>query len=73
MKRKTITQKKSANDFFSNLSAPAKRALEREGITTINQLSQYSEKKLLQLHGLGPSTIPKLRTALEAQGLTFKK
>ncbi len=55
------------------LSAPAKRALEREGIATLKQLSNYSEKEILKLHGIGPTTIPKLQSALKVQGLNFRK
>lgn len=58
--------------FLSTIGAPARRALEREGIDTLTQLSQHSETEILELHGLGPSTIPKLRTALEEQGMDFK-
>jgi DNA-directed RNA polymerase alpha subunit len=47
--------------------------LEREGITTIEQLAKYSEADILELHGMGPSTMPKLRSALKAKGLTFRK
>ena len=59
--------------FLSTLVAPARRALEREGITTLNKLSKVTEPDLLKLHGLGPGTIPKLRKALESAGLKFKK
>ena len=54
------------------LGAPARRALEREGITTVEQLAQYSKDDILELHGMGPSTLPKLRSALKAKGLTFR-
>jgi DNA-directed RNA polymerase alpha subunit len=63
----------SATDFLSTLGAPARRALEREGITSLTKLSRYSEKEVLHLHGMGPSTIPKLKEALRENGLTFKK
>ncbi|MDQ0657796.1 DNA-directed RNA polymerase alpha subunit [Paenibacillus sp. W2I17] len=55
------------------LSAPARRALENEGITTLLQLAEYTEKEILKLHGIGPSAMPKLRNALEEEGLSFKK
>lgn len=58
--------------FLSEISAPARRALEGEGIDTLAELSKYTERDILQLHGMGPSTIPKLRAALEAAGLTFE-
>jgi hypothetical protein len=67
--------KKSQNPaaFLSTLAAPARRALEREGITTPRTLSQWTEREIRQLHGMGPSTIPKLRAALKQAGLKFKE
>ena len=61
------------NGFLSLLSAPARRALEREGIKTLKQLSKYSEKEILKLHGMGPGSIPKLFAALSEKGLTFNE
>lgn len=60
------------NDFLSSLSAPARRALENNGIKTLKQLSKYSEKEILKFHGIGKSSIPKLVAALKEDGLTFK-
>jgi DNA-directed RNA polymerase alpha subunit len=59
--------------FMTELSAPARRALENMGIKTVKKLSTYSEKEILALHGLGSGSIPKLRKALREQDLTFKK
>ena len=58
--------------FLSIISAPAKRALEHQGILSLQKLATYSEKEILKLHGMGPSTIPKLRKALQDAGLSFK-
>ena len=66
------SRRRKQNDDFSLLAAPARRALEQEGITTLRQLAQYSEGEILQLHGMGPGTIPKLRSVLKAKGLTFR-
>jgi hypothetical protein len=66
-------ERKPKDGFLSLLSAPARRALEREGVVTLERLSQYSEKEVLQFHGMGPSSLPKLRSALKAADLTFKK
>ena len=57
---------------FSLSSAPARRALEHRGIQTVEELSKYSEKEILKLHGMGPASLPKLRKALEESGLSFK-
>lgn len=61
------------NDFFLSLiGAPARRALENNGITTLQQLSEDHEKEVLNFHGLGKSTIPKLQKLLLDQKLSFK-
>ncbi|MFJ2045447.1 RNA polymerase alpha subunit C-terminal domain-containing protein [Paenibacillus taichungensis] len=65
--------RKPKEGFLSLLSAPARRALENQGITTLQLLSQYTEKEILKLHGIGPSAMPKLRQALEEEGLSFKE
>jgi predicted RecB family nuclease len=65
-------ERKPKEGFLSLISAPARRALEGEGITSLEQLSTYSEKEILALHGMGPSSIPKLQDALRADGLAFR-
>ena len=66
-------ERKPTEGFLALLSAPARRALENEGIATLQQLTEYTEKEILKLHGIGPSAMPKLRNALEEEGLSFKK
>ncbi|MDI2588377.1 RNA polymerase alpha subunit C-terminal domain-containing protein [Psychrobacillus sp. NEAU-3TGS] len=66
-------ERKPATGFLSLLSAPARRALENNGITSLEQLSSFSEKDILKFHGMGPASLPKLRVALNAEGLSFKK
>lgn len=65
-------ERKPKEDFLKALAAPARRALENEGIQTIEQLSQYSENELLSLHGMGKSSIPKLKIILEKHNLSLK-
>jgi predicted RecB family nuclease len=62
----------SKDDFLSHMSAPARRALESNGIKTIAILAQFSEKEVLKFHGMGKSTIPKLKQFLADQNLGFK-
>src|ERR1700761_6696855 len=45
--------------IFSGLGAPAQRALENNGISTLQQLSTYSEREILKFHGMGPASMPK--------------
>jgi len=66
-------ERKPKEGFLSAIGAPARRALERENITTLEVLAKWTEKEILTLHGMGPSTIPKLKAALKEEGLSFKK
>lgn len=61
------------NGFLSKLNAPARRALENNQILTIKHLSDYTETEILNLHGIGPSIIPKLKNELKVNGLSFRK
>ena len=65
-------ERKPTGGFLSLLSAPARRALENNGITSLDELSKHSEKEILQFHGMGPASLPKLRDALKEEGLFFK-
>lgn len=67
-------EKRKPNDnFLSLLVAPARRALENNGITTVSQLSEYTEKEVLSFHGFGKSSIPILQKILSENNLSFKK
>jgi DNA-directed RNA polymerase alpha subunit len=66
-------ERKPKSGFLSQLSAPARRALENNGITSLQELSTYSEKEILKLHGMGHASLPKLRSALSEEGLQFNK
>jgi predicted RecB family nuclease len=66
-------QRKPKDHFLSLLAASAKRALENNGILSLDQLSQYSEKEILNLHGMGKSSLPKLQKLLADHQLSFKK
>jgi predicted RecB family nuclease len=64
---------KPETGLLSLLSAPACRALEHAGISTLTTLSQHSEREILKLHGMGPKSIPVLRQALHEAGMTSAK
>jgi hypothetical protein len=68
--KKTADQK---NGDLPNIGAPATRALAEEGIRHLRQLTKYSEKELLALHGVGPKAIRILQSALTEKGLSFKE
>lgn len=64
---------KPKDNFLSLLGAPARRALENAGIKTLQQLSTFSEKEIITLHGIGKTTMPILKRELEKAGLTFNE
>lgn len=68
-----LCEKQRSAGVFDILSAPARRALENNGITTPEQLAMFSEKEILTWHGMGPASIPKLRIVLKDKGLFMKK
>jgi len=65
-------QRKPAGDL-PKLSAPALRALENAGISTLFQLSHFSESEILDLHGMGLNALSKMKAALETKGLCFNQ
>lgn len=67
------TERKPEVGFLSELAAPARRVLENAGIDSLMKLSKFRESEILSLHGIGPSSMPKLRAALKQYKLAFKK
>lgn len=63
---------KPQKGFLSLLSSPARNTLTYHKITTLKKLAKFSEKELLSLHGMGPSSLPTLRKCLKDAGLKFK-
>ena len=66
-------ERKPKDNFLSTLAAPARRALENNGISTLQQLSKYTEKEILNFHGMGKTSIPKLKKMLTENKMAFKK
>lgn len=56
---------------LQKLAKPAQRAIQNAGITTIEQLSGYSEKEIAELHGIGKNAVLIIRQILKEYGLTF--
>lgn len=67
------TARKPQAGFLSLLGAPAHRALENAHIHTLQELALCTELDILKLHGMGPASLPKLRKALDKEGLSFRK
>jgi DNA-directed RNA polymerase alpha subunit len=49
-----------------------RHALENNGITALKQLSRFSEVNILKFHGMGKTSLPKLKEALAKKGSSFK-
>jgi predicted RecB family nuclease len=64
-------ERKPESGFLALLSAPARRAMENNGILTVTQLSKWTQKKVMKLHGVGPASLPVFKKVLEEQGLEF--
>ena len=62
---------KQPRSLPAGLSKPAQSALAAAGYTTLDQLTQVSERDLSRLHGVGPKSVRQLRDALAAEGLDF--
>lgn len=65
-------ENKPSSGFLSKLSSPARNALVHAGIDTLEKLSMYTEKDILKLHGVGPASLPIMRSSLKEEGLSFK-
>ncbi|KFF75775.1 hypothetical protein HX13_06910 [Chryseobacterium sp. P1-3] len=64
----------SENTFLQGVIAmPARRALEKEKIDSLEKLSDYSEKEILQLHGFGKNTVMKLKNHMKEHQVFFKE
>jgi large subunit ribosomal protein L21 len=55
------------------LGAPATKALEEEGLTTLEQVAGKTEAELLELHGVGPKAVETIKEALAAENLSLEQ
>ncbi|UTX50871.1 hypothetical protein KIK00_06680 [Chryseobacterium sp. MA9] len=55
------------------IAIPARRALEKEKINSLEKLSDYSEKEIMQLHGFGKNTMVKLKNYMKENQVCFKE
>jgi hypothetical protein len=67
----TKQNKPGRGDLPENLAAPARRALAGAGISSLEQLTKFSEAEVAELHGIGHDALVLLRRALAARGLSF--
>ncbi|MGL5540261.1 MAG: hypothetical protein ACRDBX_01370 [Erysipelotrichaceae bacterium] len=55
------------------LPRPAGKAIESLNLTTLEELSKYTEQDLRQLHGIGTSAIKIIKMILESHELTLQE
>ena len=55
------------------IAAPARRALVDAKLLTITDLKKITEKKLIGLHGMGPSALKILKTEMKQKKVAFAK
>lgn len=56
-----------------NIGAPATGALRVEGVTTLEQVTDWTPERLRALHGVGPVAVQRLGEALAERGLSFAR
>ena len=61
-----------ADSNFPRLSAPARRALALAGYERLEELDGVEKAQLSRLHGIGPSAVEALRSALAERGLSLR-
>ncbi|KQS92873.1 hypothetical protein ASG21_10685 [Chryseobacterium sp. Leaf394] len=62
-----------SGDFLKGVVAmPARRALQKEKIDSLEKLSDYTEKEILQFHGFGKNSVEKLKIYMNHHHFSFK-
>lgn len=59
------------NTPLPKLAAPAQRALDSISICYLEDLTKFTQKEIMDLHGMGPNAMQKIKAALKQQGLDF--
>ena len=65
--------KNKFGEEFPYIGAPAFRALDSAGIEILTDLTKYTEKELLALHGFGPKALRLLTERLAEKGMGLAK
>jgi len=64
----------SSEEFLHGVIAiPARKALEKEKINSLEKLSDYSEKEIMELHGFGKNAMMKLKNYMKENKVSFKE
>ncbi|MDQ0782195.1 ERCC4-type nuclease [Chryseobacterium sp. W4I1] len=63
---------KNNNFLYGIIAVPARRALEKEKIDSLEKLSGYSEEEIMRLHGFGRNAMERLKNHMEEHQVSFK-
>jgi predicted Fe-Mo cluster-binding NifX family protein len=66
-------KKPEASSDLPKLAAPAMRALNGVGLTSLAKLARATEAEVVALHGMGPNAMKDIKAAMKARGLSFAK
>ena len=58
--------------LLERLASPAQRALQNANIKTLQELAKYTEREILDLHGIGKNALAVIKTTLDEHGLSLK-
>ncbi len=73
MAKQTEKTHPNRDSFPAGMPGPALRALASGGISSMDDLTRWTEADLLSLHGMGPKGIRILRGGLIASGRGFRE
>lgn len=63
---------KPSNAFLQQFAAPARRALQQLQINCLDDLCQYTESEIANLHGIGKKALMQLHEQLKKHNLHYK-
>jgi hypothetical protein len=63
----------AATDSSTCLARPARRALASAGIAHLRDFGRFTESEVMALHGRGPNALGKIRAAMKAARVSFRK
>ena len=72
MPRNTDATHPNRAAFPAGLSGPALRALHGAGVRSLDDVTRWTERDLLALHGMGAKGVRALRDALAASGRALR-
>jgi DNA-directed RNA polymerase alpha subunit len=60
-------------EWPKGMGMPAQRALEAIGVTSLDEVTRFSEEELLALHGVGPKAVAVIKAALQERGKALRE